>query len=214
MDGASRSEHHLVILRRGPQGQLAVLLLKDGDDWALPRIESEERRSADVGGLNRAVRESLGLEVSVLRCLSDEPGDGTRPRRQLYALEAHGNAPGRALRGEWVARSALDTHVPAGSRTRLSLDAWRRTELKGRPRVARDWAQPGWRDGILAWAADQLSRHPPIRVVEQVRVWGSRTSSGSETDEARFYLKARPADGRPGAAARLAERHPPPRVIK
>ena len=91
-------------------------MLKDGDGWALSRIESEERRSADVGELNRAVRESLGLEVSVLRCLSDEPGEGARPRRQLCKPDRYFRLAFSRVRWS-IARTSFATASPC---TRLS----------------------------------------------------------------------------------------------
>src|SRR2546428_4130959 len=101
MRGPARSDHHLVIVRRDAGGDVSALLLDGPEGWTLPRIESEERRSADVSDLDHAVRASLGLDVSVLRCLADEPAAVGRPRRHLYLLEAH-RAEGRTPRdGRW-----------------------------------------------------------------------------------------------------------------
>jgi hypothetical protein len=181
------SEHRLVIVRRDADGGLSALRVDD----ALPCIESVERRSADVTELNRAVRASLGLEVSVLRCIGDEPGDERRPRRHLYLMETHGE-PGAA---------------PAGGRWVKDVDVAALATIDGA-----DWAEPGWRDGVVRWVNDQLARSGtgPVTQIEQVRVWEFSQVLRLQTAGATFYFKAR---SRPGAAEapltrRLAARHP------
>jgi len=126
-----RSEHHLVIVRRDAVGGLSTLRMGD----ALPCIESEERRSADVAALNHAVRVSLGLETSVLRCISDEPGDERRPRRHLYLMEAHGEPGVVPARAQWVAGA----DIPAAGGDNA------------------EWTQPGWRAGVVAWVNEALA---------------------------------------------------------
>ena len=216
MDGVEklpRSVHDLIILRREGASEPVILLLEDADGWALPRIESEERRSADVGDLNRAVQASLGLEVSVLRCLSDAPGSDGRPRRHLYTLEAHGAARPTLRGGRWVPRSKLAAVAPAGSTLQVSLEAWLRSApTRGESGGTPGWDEPGWRDEALAWVADQLSRRglSPVREVEQVRLWEFSHVLRLVTGDGTLYLKARPASGAAEAplTQRLAERHP------
>lgn len=197
------SHHHLVIVRREPGGGLSTLLLDGPEGWALPRLESEERRSADVSDLTRAARYTLGLEVSVLQCLSDEPAEGEQARRQLYLLEAH--ATGHETPGRWIPRQGLEVTVPPGSAARWALDAW----LRATPS---DWARPGWRDEILAWVDGQLSRRgcATVRAVEQIRVWEWSQVLRLDTGEAQFHFKARPPSGalEGPLTRRLAERHP------
>jgi len=223
VERSRRSEHRLVILRRAPGGDVDVLALATGDGWALPQVESEERRAADVSELNREVREWLGLEVSVLCCLADDPGDGARPRRQLYVLEVHASVPGMAVPGQWVARGALGTRIAVDSGVQRFLDACPHLQAAGAPpratpephgaprRAAPDWTTPGWRAAALAWVGGELSRRnsPPVLAVEQIRVWEFSHVLRLETPGSALYLKARPADGAAEAplTARLARRH-------
>lgn len=185
---AGRSEHELLIVRRGVDGAPSVLVLGDG---TLPRIQSEERRSADVAELNRAVRESLGVEVSVLRCLADEPAADGSPRRHLYLLEAHSLPRG----GRWMRRDDVPSDSPAGR----ALEAWDRAGTSGLP----DWARPGWRDEVVSWVDRQLSTRAlgTVRAIEQVRVWETSQVLRLDTGQTRLYFKARPEGG--GAEAPL-----------
>jgi hypothetical protein len=201
------SHHHLVIVRREPDGGLSTLLLEGREGWTLPRLQSAERRSADVSDLTREAGDTLGLEVSVLQCLSDEPAQGERPRRQLYLLEAHGTR--RETPGRWIPRKELEATVPPSSAARWALDAW----LRATPSTsAGDWTQPGWRDEVLAWVDGQLARRgcATVRAVEQVRVWEWSQVLRLDAGEAQFYFKARPTSGAAEVplTQRLAERHP------
>ena len=64
----SRSEIHLVIGRRDAVPETpAVLLLRRPEGWALPCVEMDEQRAADVSRINVAAHDLLGLDVSVLR---------------------------------------------------------------------------------------------------------------------------------------------------
>src|SRR5262249_48409250 len=101
-DGAGRSEHRLVVIRRAARDDREVLPVQTGDGWSLPSIELPEQRSADVTDLNRAARAALGLETSVLRCLADEPGEAGGPRRHLHAIEAHADVGPVPARGRWM----------------------------------------------------------------------------------------------------------------
>src|SRR5262249_768258 len=133
-----RSEHRLVVLRRDGGGELAIHLLKAGNAWTLPRVELPEHRSADVADVNRAVRTSLGLETSVLRCLADEPGTCRQPRRHLHPLEAHG-VDQAARCGQWATWDA----------------ALAESFL---PDAAHDWTRLGWRDGARVGRRTARSR--------------------------------------------------------
>ncbi len=223
----SRSEHHLAIVRNRTGGP-EVLLVEDRGRLALPRIESEERRSADVAELAREVRSALGLEVSVLRCLADEPGDVGGPRRHVYALEAHGPPDITPSRARWASWTEVCAALGGDRRLLDRLGTFRPGEpvaappapgSSTRPGDERDWEHPGWRGQALAWVAGELALRglPPVRGVEQLRVWEYSNVLRLTTDAGHLYFKARPPFGRaePLLTRRLAERHPQrmPRVV-
>lgn len=209
----TRCEHRLIILRRSAGGSLSVLLLRDASGFTLPCIESGERRAADTADLNRAVRETLGLEVSVLRTLRDEPAHGAAPRRQLSTLEAHGAGLDGPAGGRWIAAGELSSIVPEDSHTWRALDIWRQNApTPAPPATDRDWTVPGWRDDALVWVARELARRglPPVRAIEQLRLWEFSHVLRLHTDGGPLYFKARPPWGavEPRLTLRLARRHP------
>ena len=208
MDAPIRSEHHLIVLRPDPDaGEPTVLLVPDGGRWALPRIESEERRSADVTELNRAVRADFGVEVSVLRCLADRPGGHDRPRRHLYLLEAHGSP--EASRGRWAPWAELRSTAEAASEPGGAGRVLAACQLRD---SGIDWERPGWRDRTLGWVAEVLAHRglPPVLEIEQVRVWEFAQVLRLTTAAGRFYFKARSPGGETEAplTEALARRHP------
>jgi len=89
-ESAARSEHHFLV---GRPGAPELLLFRGPEGWALPCIECDEGRSADVSHIVRGAREGLGLEVSVLRCVRDVVGDGRRPRQHVHDLDVLGPVP-------------------------------------------------------------------------------------------------------------------------
>ena len=168
---ASRSGHHLVVGRRG-DGPPALLLLRGREGWALPCLELDEQRAADAALINRAARDLLGIEVSVLRCLRDDPTGSVR--QQVHDLDVHAEEWAPPAQGKWVTRSELDTASLARPEHRAILDRWfQERRARPRPPDGRDWVLPGWRDEAIAWAERELVRLglPKVDEVEQVRVW-------------------------------------------
>lgn len=214
-ESAIGSEHHLVIGRLGGAGHApAVLLLKGPEGWSLPSVQSEERRSADVADLNRAVRSEFGVEVSILRCLSDEPAQGGRPRQQVYEVETHGTDWAPPSHARWIGDGELGGVALARPEQRTLLDSWFLDRAARRPPSdGRDWMSPGWQERVIAWVDGELSRGGlgSVREIEQVRVWEfSHVLRLRTADGGVFYLKALPHSGakEPDLTRRLAELHP------
>src|SRR5262245_24635693 len=139
-----RSEHHLICAAPADRRRPAVLLLEGQDGWALPRVESEERRSADVADLNRGIRAALGMEVSVLRCLVDSPGGAGVPRQQLYEIEIHAKDWEPPSHGRWVGREELAGLPVARPEQREQIERWlAEYSTRGVPLDGRDWTVPG-----------------------------------------------------------------------
>jgi len=190
-----RSEQHLVVGRKGA-GPPAVLLLRGQEGWALPSIELREQRAADVSLINREARALLGAEVSVLRCLCDDPTGSVR--QQVHDLDVHTGGWALPRRATWFTRSDLHTASLTRPVHRAVLDRWFEERDAGSPPSdGRDWAQSGWRDEAIAWAERELAEHglPGIDEIEQVRVWEFSHVLRLATTAGEIYLKARPRSG-------------------
>jgi hypothetical protein len=218
--GSPRSEHHLVITRSGAptgttpessDGQPTVLLLEVGSGWALPRIELRESRSSDVTEINRAAAGLLGVEVSVLCCLSDEPGRDGRPRQHVHAVDTHGAQWSPPLAGRWITREELDWSAFTRPDHGPLVGRWL-GGLRRKPLGECDWLLPGWRRHVVAWVDRELARRDegPVVQIDQVRVWEFSQVLRMRTAKAELYFKARPRSGRaePPLTRRLAEDHP------
>jgi hypothetical protein len=210
---APRSEHHLIITRAGsPPAAPEVLLVREAAGWALPCIESQERRSADVAPLNRSARERLGVEISVLRCLRDGPADANAIRRQVYEAEAHADRDSAPSLGAWLGAASLDA-TPLTVPTKQLLEAWlAERRVRGPSGERGEWELTGWRDRATAWALAELCRQRATRIVEieQLRVWEYSCVLRLGTDDGDLYLKALPraAATETRLTRRLAETHP------
>jgi hypothetical protein len=207
-----RSDHHLVITRAGASdGQPAMLLFEDGSSWFLPRIELDEGRSADVIEINRAAGALLGVEVSVLCCLYDEPGRDGGPRQHVHAVETHGREWGPPPGSRWMNQDELDRIAFTRPDHRPLVEQWLR-RLRRPRREERDWILPGWRRRVVAWVDRELARHEegPVVQIEQVRIWEFSQVLRMRTDTADFYFKARPSSGRAEVrlTRQLAEAYP------
>ena len=210
----ARSERHFVVAR--PDGAFSapeVLLLREPGGWALPRWESEEQRSADVAEINRAAREQLGVEVTVLRCLRDEPGAADGVRRQIYDVGTPRPAWSPPAHGRWFAQADLDAVALARPEQRTILESWfEERQARRQPADGRDWDLPGWRDQVIDWVEGELSRRGLGRVsaTEQVRVWEFSHVLRLRAAEGEFYFKALPHAGaaEPRLTRWLAELYP------
>jgi hypothetical protein len=188
-----------------------MLLLEDGPGWALARIELGEGRSADVTEVNRAARALLGVEISVLHCLLDEPGRDGGPRQHVHAADTHG-AEWRSLPGSrWATPDELEQIPLTRPDHRPLADRWLRG-LGGPAREECGWLVPGWRQQVVAWVDRELARHGegPVVLIEQVRIWEFSQVLRMRTATSELYFKARPRSGRaePLLTRELAEMHP------
>ena len=192
---ASRSAHHLVVGRKDA-GTPAVLLLCGPEGWALPCVELDEQRAADAAPINRAARDLLGVEVSVLRCLRDDPTGSVR--QQVHDLDVHALRWALPAHGEWFTPPDLDAVSLARPEQRPVLDHWfRARQARTRSPDGRDWVLPGWRDEAIGWAERELTRLglPKVDEIEQVRVWEFSHVLRLRTAAGEIYLKARPYSG-------------------
>lgn len=206
----TRSEHHLVI-GGGRADPAALLLVPEGSGWALPCVETDEQRPADAIPIVCAVRAGLGIEVSILRCLSDASGKDGGARQHVHHVEIHAGA---APPGRLVDRADLREIVLARPEHRPVIEAWLDDrERDAPPPDGRDWTRPGWRDEVITWVDRALTRRGLGRVAtaEQIRVWEfSHVLRLTTEDGVVCFLKALPegAAREPRVTRGLAERHP------
>src|SRR5438034_3811440 len=78
-----------VIVRHALEAR--VLLLREGAVWSLPHWATADRHYWHLTEfVIRTVRDQLGLEATVLRCLENRHEAATGRVRRVYALETHG----------------------------------------------------------------------------------------------------------------------------
>ena len=99
-------EHHAII---GHHSEAAVLMLDEPQGWTLPHASSRNQHPSAVEHMQRALRAQLGLDVSVLRCVSSVVDPANNRAALVYQLEHH-NRDWRPVTGvTWVRADALDT---------------------------------------------------------------------------------------------------------
>jgi len=182
-----------------------VLLLASNDGWSLPCHAEIEPTAIAV-----AIRQQLGLEVSVLRCAYDCARDDPEARSRVYALENHSPAWSPPPGARWVGRAALRDLPLSVAEHRSVLDAWLVAAESGaaHPQQA-PWAQPGWLAGATAWIDEQAQRlgYAVTGSVEQVKVCPWSTVLRVPTSSGLLYFKATAevASFEPAVTAALAE---------
>ncbi|HZX40986.1 MAG TPA: hypothetical protein VFE93_04050, partial [Myxococcaceae bacterium] len=177
------------VLLRGPrQGEL--LVTGEEGRWKLPRFVSGEQHTSEVAFVNRTVRQSLGLEATVLRCLWTDFDQPQNVVRKLHVLEAHGVGwtPG-AVGAAWLPAETLLRHGTEDRDVAVIVDAWSR-EPADRPLIpdGQEWFAPGWWDRMLAWARERL-RPAHVRAAEQLRSSEFSCVVRLETGEGAAFLK-------------------------
>jgi hypothetical protein len=144
----------------------------------LPRVETRDTHTADVGELNAAIESRYGIRVTVLRSLAyGEVCEGVVERS--HEIEVHGGLERCSL--DWrctetLTLDAADSAVVAAWRVPVS-------RIDGR-----DWMLPGWFDAASAWIGEGSS-------VRQIRTWASSCVLEITTGQSIQYFKALPESG-------------------
>jgi hypothetical protein len=192
-----------------------ILLLREEDGWTLPHFEPEDRDTSSVGHIGAALREQLGLDVTVLRLVEFQRSRPPVNRAYtIYALENHSPGWAPPLDGRWVGRDELaDLPLAVPAHGAILAAYFAEEETGTMPEQRAPWARPGWFAQAATWIEEQLARHGiiPRGPVEQVRSWGISCILRVPTSEGVVYFKAAaaPLFGMEPAITRLlAERHP------
>jgi len=174
------NRHRLIVRHRSRDGVIAI---DESAGDALPRIDTDDRHTADVDHVNVAIEAKYGLRATVLRSLlHGEVRDGIVER--AHEVEVHGGVAETAL--AW--RAAATVELPDAA-DRAALDAWRApfSIVDGR-----DWMAPGWFERALDWIDSTMRAAglgAPSRV-RQIRTWASSCVLEVECAGAIAYFKA------------------------
>ncbi len=157
-----------------------------------------------VGRAQSWVRDRLGLDIIVLRCVLVEPDDTDEGSGDAFLFTE--NLSDTAPRdGSWLDERA--TTALMGERERTAIRQWFMETREGGPQALQPWEYAGWY-GI---AADWIKAKLPTTVrVDQYATWSVSSLHRVETASGRSYFKAAPTIFRHEAAVTqmLAERFP------
>jgi hypothetical protein len=180
--------YHTIILH---PTEPALLAVHDGDRWSLPAFELAAPSFRTVRPLIRQVRDALGAEVAVLRCLRNEYAPASHGVARVYLAENldAGWRPPRAAK--WVDPSHFDRRTAVEPWQAEAVDGWTRD---GDHPSRVPWAQPGWFHDACAWTRNELDRlgYRLAGPVEQLRSWTVSTVMTVATDRGTVYFKASP----------------------
>lgn len=171
-----------------------IVLLGDGAGWSLPHWETTERRHFAAGEyVNHTVRDLLGVDVTVLRCLPHDPKPVTGRVERTYAMENHSPdwepPPGR----RWVGQSDLNHLTLAVPTQRDLLRGWLAEAEEGViPPLRAPWARPGWFRTAADWIRARLTALGLAAngSIEQVQVWTISCVLRVPTTAGDLYFKA------------------------
>lgn len=173
-----------------------VLLLPGESGWTLPHFEPPAAYWSDGARTNKAMREQLGMEVTLLRTLYfwiDREVD--KRVIMLNLVENHSpewTPPHGAL---WASREELADLTLALEWQREYLDTWLQEDATGEiPPLRVPWARRGWLARVQEWAEDELAARGimPTARWEQVKHWGISSVWKIPTSEGDIYFKAVP----------------------
>ncbi len=192
------SQHLIIPDRSGTH----VLLLRDGSGWKLPSVTDSDWML--VGRAQSWVRDRLGLEIVVLRCVLVEEHDTDEESGDAY-LFTENLGDQTPLDGSWRDQDA--TAALIYERDRTAIRQWFTEHGEGGPQALQPWEYPGW----FATAVDWIEASLPETVrVDQYATWSVSSLHRVETAVGRYYFKAAPTRFRHEAIVTemLAERFP------
>ncbi len=200
-----------------------VLLLNDGQgNYTLPQFATPDYEYwQTTHTINRLVEETLGLQVTVLRCLGVHYDPVEERSTKVYAMENHSPAWKPPSNGQWVTPNDDGPLGMLSQDQRAMLDLW--FEWMNNERGVRSvpWYRFGWYNSATEWIRSELDRLGYTRVsdirFEQIRSWERSSLIRVQTAKERMYFKAVPDMFRyePAITKWLAEGYPKkvPRIV-
>ena len=189
---------------------------------ALPRVTVETGHYPRVAPVVEAAKRRWGLDITVLRCLSDRRPESNGPGLREYYAYCH-SPPSTLAHGlRWVQVSEAEPQLPSSSENEVPGPGHITEGVVPRPDSASrvPWERgEEWSEEALGWIRRTVSRlglvsaGPP----RQLQVWSISTVYKVPTNSGPLFFKASP-DFFPAEAAiteDLSRRHPrnTPRVL-
>lgn len=169
-----------------------LLVTANGAGPALPHLQLKDHWFPQTGVVNAAVREQLGLQATVLRCVADHWERETRHIWTLYTMENHDPTWQPENAGYWVGRETL-AELTLEPRLQPALAAWFDEAENGViPAERTPWARPGWLAAVNQWVEAQLAEHglQATGPAETIKHWGISAVMRVPTDGGDVYFKA------------------------
>jgi hypothetical protein len=190
MEGAPQMRFDYYVLLS--HSTVRKVLLVDGEEgWGLPRWTCGEALWwPNVGALNRAMREQLGVKVTTLRCVHAERG-ATKQGERVYWMENHSPGWSPPAGARWIGREELEGLTLAQSGHSIYLEDWFEDAVSPfRPA----WERPGEFAEMTCWIEEQMERLglTPVGRIEQQKIWTLSAILRIETSGGTLYFKAVP----------------------
>jgi hypothetical protein len=174
------SQHLVIPERSGTR----VLLLEDGSSWRLPSTTDSDWMSAAPA--KAWVRERLGLDVVILRCVLVDEDDTAEESGDAY-LFTENLSERTPLDGSWRDEEAAAALTEERGRT--AVRQWFNEQTEGRPPALQPWEYTGWFATAVDWIQTTL---PDTERVDQYATWSVSSLLRIETEAGRYYFKAAP----------------------
>jgi hypothetical protein len=165
-----------------------ILLLAGADGWTLPDFDATEPPA-----IIQAIRERLGVEAIVLRCVYDRARLEPEAREQVYMLEVRSVEWAPPADTRWIGRAELSDLPLANPERRPILDT-SLAEAEGAPVPPQHaaWERRGWFAVAEAWLRERADEagYALTGPVEQehARLWSCMLTA--PTDRGPLYFKA------------------------
>jgi len=179
--------HHRLIIRH--PSRPAILAVGDADGLRLPAFVSDDRHTAEVDYINRAVRERFALLTTVLRSLrhSDPLGEVVV---RVHELQAYGDGAPLPSGLHWCGRDQLASRV--GREDENVIAEWLAAGALPAAVDGREWTLPGWFEEVCGWVERTLAEAGvrAVHEIVQLRTWPSSCVLFVRTEAGNFYFKA------------------------
>jgi hypothetical protein len=132
------------------------------------------------------VRERLGLDVVILRCVLVDEDDTAEESGDAY-LFTENLSDQTPLDGSWRDEEAITALID--QRDRTAVGQWFKEQTEGSPPALQPWEYPGWFATAVDWIEATL---PQTERVDQYATWSVSSLLRVETAAGRYYFKAAP----------------------